>query len=661
MRTVKMTIENFLGINESPDGDSGLKVGEAADMTNFRVTEEGNLKKMHGYELFTSDTAAEAIDGMIWWNGLLIFVTNGKIYTYDSTTETKTELTFDSGVELTVGKVSLFVFDDKLYLINGHEYLSWEGGTEVVKAVLGYVPTVLIASTPASGAGTLYEAVNQLTPKRIQKFNGDSSAVVYKMGETNIDSIDKVIVNGQLRDPARYTTATDASGYTTVTFSTAPTSGLDNVKIEYSKNIVTNTERFTALAHASTYFLGGKEIDSINSVTVAGSATTGYTADLAGGTVTLASEPTTGAAVVVTWSKVLVPKVKDMKLVQFFGGENNTRAFFYGDGSHTIYYSEPTDGATKASIEYWPELNRMDIDVDSVPVTALLPYYDRLFIFKEDSIFYCKYATLTGDDGDMIISFPTTNVTKSVGCPVYEGALSIPSGIVFPADDGIYLASGGTVYEQMTENLISKVVDKSYKLFDLSKLVTLNNKEAGECWFADGNDVIVYNYRNKTWYKLDILAESKCFLYEDGDVYLGDDVGQIFHFDKDRLSFNGAAINAYWESGSLDFGCFNQKKWIDEIWLTLKSEPNSSVTLDLESDVTSGYPERSVAHGRATFATLDFTNLSFNTNDKPAAKRVKIKAKKFVFVKFILKNNAATQRATVMNLTVPVTVGSVSK
>lgn len=662
MTTVNLNIEKFLGINESPDGDSGLKMGEAAEMYNFRITEEGNLKKMRGYSLVTSDEGAEDIDGMIWWDDLLIFVTDGKVFTWDGTDQT--ELTFFPELSLTAGKVTLFVFDDKLYFLNGSQYLYWGGGTEYIKNVAGYVPTVLIASTPASGAGTLYEAINQLTAKRIQNFNGDNSAVAYKIGETNIASVDKVIVNDQLQILTTHYTVASSGGYTTVTFGTAPTEGLDNVSIEYTAGTSTTTDRFTSIDNCVTYYLSGKNITSITSVTVDGSATTAYTADLVNGTITFTSAPTGAKPIVVVWRQSakwpLNARARGMKYVQFFGGENNTRAFFYGDGTSTVFYSEPIDGATKASVEYFPELNRLDVDLDSVPVTALVPYYDRLFIFKEDSIYYCRYSTFTGDNGAVIISFPTTNVTKSVGCTVYNGAINIPSGIVFPAADGVYLAAGGAVYEQMSESLISKKVDKSYKLLNQSNMLTLNNVELGECWFIDGNDIIVYNYRNKTWYKLDILEDALSVLYVDGSIYFGNDAGEVFLLD-DTLSYNGEDIDAYWESGSMDFGTFNQKKWIDRIWITLKSEANSSVTLDLESDVTSNYPERDIAHGRATFASVNFANFSFNTNDKPASKMMRIKAKKFAFLKVILKNDSSTDACTVMNMKAPVTVGGITK
>ena len=589
MKTVNLNIERFLGINESPDGDSGLKIGEAAEMYNFRITEEGNLKKLNGCSLYTSDIAAANIDGMTIWGDLFIYVTNGKVYTYDG--EDTTELDFDTGVTLTAGKCTLFVFEDKLYILNGNEYLSWSGGATDIVEVTGYVPTVLIASDPADGSGTEYEPINQLTGQKIQKFNGDNATLIYRLYETDIDSVDLVIADG-----AELTVTTD---YTvnltngTVTFDAAPDEGLDNVSIKWTKSGTTNN-------------------------------------------------------------------IVGMKYVSFFGGENNTRVFVYGDGTNTIYYSELETGSTVVSAEYFPELNRMDIDLDDVAITSLVPYYGRLFIFKEDSIYYCTDSYLTADDGNIITSFPTRNVTKSVGCTVYNGAIAIPNAIVFPSADGIYIAKGGYVYEQMSESLISERVDNTYKGFTKSNILTMNNQKLGECWFIDDEDVIVYNYRNDTWYKFNILEAAKSVYYNDGDIYFGNDGGEIFLFDT-SLSFNGEEIGAYWESGAMDFGFFNRKKFIDRIWLTLKGESNSRVTLDLESDVTSDYPEKDISHGLTTFSTVNFANFSFNTNNKPASKMARIKAKKFTFLKVILKNDTATDTCTVMNITAPIEVSGITK
>ena len=39
-----LKIQAFLGLNENPDGDTTLKVGEMAEMRNFRITQDKHLQ-----------------------------------------------------------------------------------------------------------------------------------------------------------------------------------------------------------------------------------------------------------------------------------------------------------------------------------------------------------------------------------------------------------------------------------------------------------------------------------------------------------------------------------------------------------------------------------------------------------------------------------------
>ena len=41
-------LKQFYGLNENPDGDTKLKLGEAAAMKNWRVTRDGNLQSRPG-------------------------------------------------------------------------------------------------------------------------------------------------------------------------------------------------------------------------------------------------------------------------------------------------------------------------------------------------------------------------------------------------------------------------------------------------------------------------------------------------------------------------------------------------------------------------------------------------------------------------------------
>src|SRR5699024_5868309 len=60
-------IKSWLGLNESPDGDTHMKLGEAAEMRNFRITAENHLQIRPGYGPICTLAEGSPIKGM--WSG----------------------------------------------------------------------------------------------------------------------------------------------------------------------------------------------------------------------------------------------------------------------------------------------------------------------------------------------------------------------------------------------------------------------------------------------------------------------------------------------------------------------------------------------------------------------------------------------------------------
>ena len=60
-------IQKFLGLNESPDGDTQLKMGEASEMRNWKVTAQNHLRVRPGYR------TVEQFDGPVrgMWSGFV--------------------------------------------------------------------------------------------------------------------------------------------------------------------------------------------------------------------------------------------------------------------------------------------------------------------------------------------------------------------------------------------------------------------------------------------------------------------------------------------------------------------------------------------------------------------------------------------------------------
>ena len=111
---------------------------------------------------------------------------------------------------------------------------------------------------------------------------------------------------------------------------------------------------------------------------------------------------------------------------------------------------------------------------------------------------------------------------------------------------------------------------------------------------------------------------------------------------------DGEPIDAYWESGSMSFGADYLRKYAAILWVGIKPEENSSLTVTVQTDRKTDYTEKIVASRLASFYPATFAHWSFATNRKPQMERLKIKAKKFVFYKLIFKTNEADTTATVL-------------
>ena len=87
------------------------------------------------------------------------------------------------------------------------------------------------------------------------------------------------------------------------------------------------------------------------------------------------------------------------------------------------------------------------------------------------------------------------------------------------------------------------------------------------------------------------------------------------------------------------------------MWVVLKPEAKSKVSVTVLSDRKSTYIEREIsANSGISFAFMDFPNLSFNANRAPRVRRVRIKVKKFVYYSLVFSTNSDDQTATILGV-----------
>lgn len=590
-----LKIQAFLGLNENPDGDTTLKVGEMAEMRNFRITQDKHLQIRPGSKTILSladalsslgqgnvqDGAETRVYGV--WRGIagasehILASFGGHIWDID----TKNSAAKDKG-SAPMGEVSFFGFGGKVYLLGGGEYKSWDGGTDTAFATVeGYVPLIQTATTP-KGEGTLVENVNRLTGKRRVQFSPDGTATVFQLPEKGINEVSSVKSGGE---PVTNCTMDLENG--TVTFTAAPAAGTNTVEIEYRKGDGARSE------------------------------------------------------------------VTGMKYSELFNGATDTRVFLYGDGTNRAVYSGVPFATGRASAEYFPDLYELTVGESNTPLTALVRHYSRLMAFKTDSAWAILQGEIGLADGGSTAAFYVQPVNRQFGneAPgqvrlLENNPLTMDAGSVYQWRSGSSYAS----YISNNENNAKRISDRvasTLKGFDLKKVLTANIKADHEFWFLHGTRALILNYANDSWYLYDGLPFSRIVEYEGTVIGFSDD-GAVVEFSQKYRSDNGAPIDCYAATGAMDFDKDWLLKYSPMIFVAMQPASNARIKVTVETNRRSDYPEKTVAYSLATFLHVDFNHFSFATNRKPQVKKVKMKVKKATFYRLIFKSNSASATATVI-------------
>lgn len=587
-----MRISRFLGLNENPDGDTAIKVGEMAEMRNFRITQGDHLQKRPGTKAkLNLDTMAKAIPNTaytgneprkLWgaWVGSVggkehvLAVYGGYIWDVDIVAGT----TASKGTAA-AAEASFFGFGGKVYLLNGEEYKSWDGGENTgFTDVTGYIPLVQTATTPA-GAGTLLEEVNRLNGMRRVEFSPDGTAKTFQLPEATINEVTEVKLLGVVQ--SNYTVSLLAG---TVTLNTAPVQGVNTLVVTYRKG-------------------NGKRSE-----------------------------------------------VTGMRFAELFNGSSDTRVFLYGDGSNRAIYSGVDYDTGMASAEYFPDLYEVHVGESNTPITALVRHHARLMAFKSDSAWAITAGTVTLVTGAQTAAFFVSTVNRQFGndAPgqvkiLENNPLTLDAGGVYHWEVNNY--SGGN--ENNAKRISDRVTD-SLSTFDFKRVRTVNIKGEQEYWILgrDGRALIL-NYATDAWYFYDGLPFSEFLETGDGNYGFCED-GRVVLMSREYKGDDGEEIDCYAATGSMDFGRDWLLKYSPVIFVAMKPEQNASIYVSVETNRRSDYPKKQVVYSFSTFLHVDFNHFSFGTNRKPQVKKVKMKVKKAAFYRLIFSSTSRMSTATII-------------
>lgn len=586
-----LKIKEFLGLNENPDGDTNIKNGELSEMRNFKITRDNHLQIRPGTKTVVNlrsawDTWAAGKND-VSTSPRFCGSWHGKVGDTYHTLAALGGVIFDLDLDGQAAKVvgtcteddtSFFGFESNVYLLNGHEYLVWDGGAETQFAeVEPYIPLVLTAATPL-GAGTQLENVNRLTNRRRSQYSPDGSATVFYLPEADVTEI--LSVEGTA---ITYTVDKEKG---TVTFKNAPTAGVNTLTITYAKG--------------------------------------------------------NGAA----------DEVKAMRYSELFNGATDTRVFLYGDGTNRTIYSGVNSDTGKPDASYFPDLYEASIGESNTPITAMIRHYSRLLVFKSASAWSMQYEIVSLETGGVSAAFYVTPVNRQIGNAAMGQVQLLENNPLTLFEKSIYrwkatTTSGNITSDNRNASRISDRVAETIGRFDLTKAKTFNSLNENEFWFLYGGTALVLNYASDAWYvytNMPFLEMAEI----SGEIYGFTEDGRCVHVSRAYRNDDGTDIDAYAATGSMDFDKEWLLKYSPMIFVAIQPESSGRVTVTVETNRRSDYPEKLVAAGIATFEHVDFGHFSFGTNRKPQVRRVKMKVKKATFYKLVFKSLSSSAAATVL-------------
>lgn len=578
----------FLGLHENPDGDTKLKLGEASVCRNWKITRDRNLKKRPGFHTVEELADGKPVAGM-WFGNVMgseigLAACNGHLWKFHGSGAYLVS-PVDLGALHTDRPVHFFPFSSIVYILNGYEYYSYDGTT--FKAVDGYVPLVVVSSAPDGTDAQTLEEINKLTGKRRVWFSPDGTTKTFQLPEKGLSSIDAVIDNatGSAYSGAYSTNTTNG----TVTFDTAPVRGVNTIEISYT-------------------------------------TPTNYRND-----------------------------VTNMTNAELYLGAQDTVVFLYGDGTNKTIYSS-VDYLGQPSAEYFPDLNVITVADDNTPITGLIRHNSKLMCYKTTSTYTISYGSIGLADGTMKYGFYVVPANKIIGnAPLGQVRLVLNAPLTLFGND-LYKWENTSPYSaEITrdERMAIRISDRIYSTleeFVPEKCYCYDDNDKQEYYIWYNSKALVYNYAADAWYTYtlpnNLKVTAMCNIHD--DLVFGMDDGNIRILSDHYFNDDGEIIDCYWESGSIDFGKPYQRKFMSQLWVGVKPQASSKVTITIATDKKSEYTERIIENSFLDFWNINFADFTFSVNRKPQIKKLKIKAKKFAFLKFIVKNNEPDSSATVL-------------
>ena len=457
------------------------------------------------------------------------------------------------------------------------------------------------------------------------------------------------------------TTLKEVEGYTPLVFINTPPAGGGTIYDEINMLSAKKHQTFNGDGTSTTFQLAQKGITSVDKVLVDGEEITGYTTDLANGTVTFTTAPQKAMDNVdIYWTLDDGDRniIEGMRFGTVFGGDLDTRVFLYGNPEfqNRAYFSGLCDGVP--SVEYFPATAQVDIGPSNFALTDLTRQYDRLLATtNRPEAYYLTISTETlsvslsdGTKTSRLVPSVATFPLNEVHGNIAPGQGQLINNYPVTIDrNALIMWKATNVRDEKNMEDISQKIKLDLNNLDLKGFKTLDHQAENQLWFGSENRIYIYNYFNKTYSRIIITDTFKHLAELSNSVYMGTDGGKLVKWGEQFSTFDGELIRAHWEMNFSDFGAVYLRKTMNRLWVLMQPQGASSADIGFITNKSESQSKKHIQYNIQLLENVDFSDFTFTISINPQPFRLKMKAKKFTNLKIVIDNNEETD-CTILQL-----------
>ncbi len=330
-------------------------------------------------------------------------------------------------------------------------------------------------------------------------------------------------------------------------------------------NLIQNRIRIHYLnTNGSTSFQLPFTCEKINGMTVNGSSTNLYSFTPYTSTFTIpASLAGVGTVeVTVTLDPIFSRRSSVLQASEaavFSTTRHQTMMTFGGSQGYLVYRSSPvTDEMLGECLIPCPDADPLYFQKDTAitvgssqhPVLALCQFEDQMLVFNDENVWGIRYSD--GSDDPEVLPIRT-----ALGCSSKNGVLPCGEFLATVSDGGILrMDIRGDNLDICETSPLSRSIERRLDATFLKRAILFRNKSKNQLWVRDPKDasglIWIYDMDRKIWFSYDGICANR--MYEiGGKITFSTEKGDIFFFDEDLDSDDGASFSAFYQSHYLGF------------------------------------------------------------------------------------------------------------